>query len=169
MHPITALSILLILSPIIPLISSRSVRPVLTPGLLPDCWQHDDSPVFQPLVFKDCLDIIRHEIGRGLDPEIPLKFSRLPSLRPDIKLPVYWIGTGTAKCTVSIDVTKNGEGYDRTTFNDIKVAALRLARDCVIPGPHLGGVMKVGWRDMLGVAVAGVLRTENRTRVVDIE
>ena len=168
MYPITVL-LILITPPVIPLISSRSIRPVLAPGLPSSCWQHGDSPIFRPLVFKDCLDLIRHEIGHGRDLDLPLKFSRFPSLHPDIQLPVYWIGKGANKCTITIDVTKDGKEYDRTTFNDIKATATKVAKDCVIPGPHLGGMMKLGWRDVLAVAVSGVLQTANRTEVVDIE
>ena len=168
MYPITV-PLMLIFSPVIPLISSRSLRPVLAPSLTPSCWQHGDSPIFRPLVFKDCFDLIRHEIGRGRDPDLPLTFSRFPSLHPDIQLPVHWIGMGTNKCIITIDITKHGEEYDRTTFNDIKAMATKVAKDCVILGPHLGGMMKLGWRDVLAVAVSGVLPTANRTEIVDIE
>ncbi|KAL8727147.1 MAG: hypothetical protein Q9166_006243 [cf. Caloplaca sp. 2 TL-2023] len=154
-NPFHTLHILLTWSLIIFIIASGLfVHPTRAVGREPDCW--DPKGPFQPLIFRDCLDIINNEITRGEDPDVPLKFSRFTSQHPDIQLPARWFhrtGITNNKCVVGLDVGTDDVAYDRTTLNDIKRTALSIARECVIREPHLGGVVRLGWHNMLGVMV----------------
>ncbi|KAL8953685.1 MAG: hypothetical protein Q9222_000469 [Ikaeria aurantiellina] len=116
------------------------------------CW--DDPTKFRPLIFKDCIEVINNEITKGYDPNIPLKFSSDPELHPDVELPKYW-KRPNARCGVGVDFGPVLTGYDRTTLNDIKEAALSVAIECIIKPPHVGGYMQLGWEDKLGVLIAG--------------
>ncbi|KAL8851500.1 MAG: hypothetical protein Q9221_003600 [Calogaya cf. arnoldii] len=117
----------------------------------PHCWE--DTERFAPIVFKDCVDVIR-EITEGQDPHMPLKFSKDPSLHPDIELPKYW-SRGESKCGVGVDMAPDLGDYDRTTLNDIQKAARAAAVECIIKHPlHLGGFVEVGWHERLGVLIA---------------
>ncbi|KAI4266391.1 MAG: hypothetical protein L6R38_008778 [Xanthoria sp. 2 TBL-2021] len=118
----------------------------------PTCW--GDSTRFQPVVFRECFEIINHDIIQGYDPDEPLKFSFDASLQPDIQLPKYWIRTGV-NCGVGVDLAPGQEGYDRTSLRDIKAAAQAVAIQCVIPPPHAGGFVQLGWHNKLGVLISG--------------
>lgn len=118
----------------------------------PHCW--DDPTKFAPLIFKDCIDVINKEITKSHDPTIPLKFSRDPRLHPDIQLPKFWTH-GESKCGVGVDFEPGLQGYDRTTLEDVKMAARRVAVECIIGEPHLGGFVQVGWYGRLGVLITG--------------
>ncbi|KAL8678242.1 MAG: hypothetical protein Q9186_005389 [Xanthomendoza sp. 1 TL-2023] len=169
-HPFLALLTLLTYHLIIPITHTLSIQPhIFIPSLKPACWDHEDSPNFKPLVFRDCLDIIQHDVTRGHETDLPLKFSRSHSTHPDIKLPVYWIGKGGNKCMVAIDFGADDGGFDRTTMRDVKAAAASVARDCVIGDPHLGGLIRVGWHEKLRVMVAAVPSKRNVTADVESE
>lgn len=118
----------------------------------PTCW--DDPDLFAPVVFKDCIDVVNNEITKGRDPTVPLKFSKDPTLHPDITLPKYWT-RGDANCGVGVDFVPQMQGYDRTTLDDVQRAARAVAVECVIKEPHLGGFVQLGWNDRLGVLIAG--------------
>lgn len=74
---------------------------------------------------------------------------------------------------MGVDYASDDVGYDRTTLNDVKRAAMAIARDCVIGEPHRGGLVRLGWHDMLGVMIAGYrgppTRNPNRTESVESE
>lgn len=118
----------------------------------PTCW--DDPHRFAPIVFKDCIDVVNNEITKGHDPTVPLKFSKDPTVHPDIALPKYWT-RGASKCGVGVDFVPQMQGYDRTTLDDIQRAAREVAVECIIKEPYLGGFVEVGWYHRLGVLIAG--------------
>ena len=170
--PFFALTTLLTCTVIV--IASPLVHNVSTPTRVPDCW--DPQPYFHPLIFRDCIEIITHEITRGRDPDIPLKFSRFLSEQPDIRLPAVWrsrAGKTPNNCLISVDYASEGFGHDWTTLNDVKRAAMTVATECVIKEPHRGGALRLGWNNMLGVMIAGYMgpptRNENWTATVESE
>ncbi|KAL8935065.1 MAG: hypothetical protein Q9216_005599 [Gyalolechia sp. 2 TL-2023] len=118
----------------------------------PQCWDQDDR--FQPIVFRECVEIINNDIFEDYDPDEPLKFSFDPRFRPDIRLPKYWKRPGI-NCGVGVDLAPGLEGYDRTTLRDIKKAAQAVAVECVIKPPHTGGFVQLGWHNKLGVLMSG--------------
>ncbi len=126
----------------------------------PTCWNDDYH--FEPTVFRECMEIISNDIGRGYDIDEPFKFSFDPSFQPDIRLPKYWTRIGL-NCGVGVDLAPGLEGYDRTTLRDIKAAALAVAIECVIKPPHVGGYVQLGWHHKLGVLISG-RRTDVSTR-----
>ena len=147
------------------IIGSPLIRNISAYGHTPECW--DPEPRFPQLVFRDCLEIISRDITHGRDPDLPLKFSRFLSQDPDIRLPAVWrsrAGTARNRCLVTVDYAGDEVGWDRTTLNDIKRAAMAVAMQCVIEEPHLGGVLRLGWHDMLGVMVAGYTAPRTRSR-----
>ena len=157
---------------IILVIGSPLIHNISNYGHNPECW--DPEPRFPPLIFRECLEIMSHDITHGRDPDMPLKFSRFPFQEPDIRLPAAWLskaGANRNKCLVTVDYAGDEVGWDRTTLNDIKRAAMAIAMHCVIKEPHLGGVLRLGWHDMLGVMVAGYTAspTSSRNRTAMIE
>ncbi|KAI4223666.1 MAG: hypothetical protein L6R36_005253 [Xanthoria steineri] len=170
--PFLALTILLTYTVIV--IASPLVRNVSIPTRAPECW--DPQPYFHPLIFRDCIEIITHEITRGRDPDIPLKFSRFLSEQPDIRLPAVWrsrAGRTPNNCLISVEYASDGFGHDWTTLNDVKRAATAVATQCVIKEPHRGGVVRLGWNNMLGVMIAGYMgpptRNGNQTGTIESE
>ncbi|KAL8768504.1 MAG: hypothetical protein Q9209_005295 [Squamulea sp. 1 TL-2023] len=124
----------------------------------PVCW--DNPSLFRPIVFRRCNEVINNEITKHFNPNIPLKFSSDPNSHPDIHLPKYWKDEG-ANCGVGVDFAVGEEGYDRTTLGDIKAAARAVAIECVIKLPHLGGYIRIGWRNKLGVLITGKSKLSN--------
>lgn len=118
----------------------------------PTCW--DQITAFVPVIFRECIDIISHDITEGHDPEEVLKFSSNASFEPDIQLPKYWKRRGV-NCGVGVDLAPGLEGYDRTTLRDIQEAARAVAVACVIRPPHAGGFAQLGWHHKLGVLISG--------------
>ncbi|KAL8751519.1 MAG: hypothetical protein Q9184_006043 [Pyrenodesmia sp. 2 TL-2023] len=119
----------------------------------PTCW--DDTTRFLPIVFRECISIIRTDIiSTGHDPDQPLKFSHDPNYHPDIQLPRYWKRAGV-NCGVGLDFAPRLQGYDRTTLRDVEAAAMAVAVECVIKPPHTGGYVRLGWYDRLGVLISG--------------
>ncbi|KAL8924710.1 MAG: hypothetical protein Q9208_003900 [Pyrenodesmia sp. 3 TL-2023] len=125
---------------------------------IPTCWP--DTTRFHPITFRDCISVINTDITHThtphhqYDPDLPLKFSDDPTLHPDIQLPRYWKRVGV-NCGVGLDFAPTLRGYDRTTLRDIKAAAMAVAVECVIKPPHVGGYVRVGWYDKLGVLISG--------------
>ncbi|KAL8859966.1 MAG: hypothetical protein Q9178_003515 [Gyalolechia marmorata] len=128
--------------------------PVAAMVIAPECWP--GISMLQPIIFKECLDTINQELlPPGIDPNIPLKFSRDFRLNPDVSLPYFWKSQG-GNCVVGVDFERSLDGYDRTTLNDIKRVAMAIARKCVISPPHLGGIVEpVGWQRKLTVTMGG--------------
>ncbi|KAL8735927.1 MAG: hypothetical protein Q9166_000489 [cf. Caloplaca sp. 2 TL-2023] len=143
--------------------TSILVYEVVAEGTDPDCWP--TAHVLRPVIFKECLDIINKDlIPPRTDPNIPLKFSKDPKLQPDIMLPKQWTSrTETGNCVIGIDFERHVGGYDRTTLNDVKRAALAIAKKCVIKPPHLGGLVDpVGWQGKMAVMMGGFPPWESR-------
>ncbi|KAI4122252.1 MAG: hypothetical protein LQ338_005925 [Usnochroma carphineum] len=115
----------------------------------PKCW--DQRPVLRAAVFAQCRHII-HDIPVADDPDVPLKFSDDPAQRPDIKLPAVW-GSDNEYCHVGVHFRSGSTGYDRTTLHDIQGAAMAIALECVIKPPHLGGLVRLGWEELLVVTI----------------
>ncbi|KAL8815604.1 MAG: hypothetical protein Q9223_005274 [Gallowayella weberi] len=166
MHPLLALFIYCLL---IPITSARSLGLDFRPNLYPDCWEHADNPNFRPLVFRDCLSIIRNDVTRGREANLPLTFSRSRSAKPDIKLPAYWMRRDNNKCMVAVDAANDEVSYDTTTLSDVERAAESVARDCVIGDPHLGGMLRVGWKNNLRIMIAAVPPKKNGTGILESE
>ncbi|KAL8712590.1 MAG: hypothetical protein Q9220_003121 [cf. Caloplaca sp. 1 TL-2023] len=134
----------------------------------PRCWYPEVTE--QPLVFKNCNDIIMKDITRtdGLPPDIPLTFSRDSALRPDIQTPRSWVDVTKGNCAVGVDIPAALGGLDKTSLNDIRGAALAVAFHCVIQPPHLGGILQIGWGEKINVVVVafdrpGSIRLGNGT------
>lgn len=129
--------------------------PQVNPIYSPTCWGL--TPKLRPAVFAACRTIINRiptsSIGRGHDPDIPLKFSPDPSQHPDIELPAAW-GSGDNECNIALLFDAGtSDKYDRTTLRDVQLAALVIARECVIKSPHLGGLVELGWEKHMAVNV----------------
>ncbi|KAI4224528.1 MAG: hypothetical protein LQ349_007218, partial [Xanthoria aureola] len=126
-----------------------------------ECWP--GSSILSPTTFKECVDAISKSLTpRGADPDIPLKFSKDLKLNPDFTLPNFW-KSWNGDCIIGIDFERGVGGYDRTSLNDIKHAALAVARRCVIPPPHLGGtVHPLGWQGKLVVSIGGLRARADR-------
>ncbi|KAL8946196.1 MAG: hypothetical protein Q9222_007375 [Ikaeria aurantiellina] len=122
------------------------------------CWGPEHSN--QPLVFKECNDIIMKDITRTerFPADIPLTFSRDPDLRPDIKTPYSWLDKEQGNCVIGVDIPAAIGGIEKTSLKDVKSAALAIAVDCVIQPPHLGGIVQVGWQEKLNVVVVSFER-----------
>ncbi|KAI4219525.1 MAG: hypothetical protein LQ349_008329, partial [Xanthoria aureola] len=132
------------------------------PRLRNSHWEcFDDPRKFAPVIFRDCIDVINHEVTRRYDPTVPLKFSQDPNLHPDIRLPHFW-SRAEHKCGVGIDLASHVHEYDRTTLEDIQTVARAVAVECIIKGPHLGGFTTTGWYQRLGVFIAGPSPRLNR-------
>ncbi|KAL8680334.1 MAG: hypothetical protein Q9186_003455 [Xanthomendoza sp. 1 TL-2023] len=116
------------------------------------CWE--DLTRFRPIVFRTCNDVIKTEITRGVDADVPFKFSKDPNQHPDIRLPVYWKAQDNS-CGVGLDMAPGSEGWDRTTMRDIAAAAQVVAIQCIIKPPHVGGYIQVGWHDKLAIMITG--------------
>ncbi|KAL8775655.1 MAG: hypothetical protein Q9209_000151 [Squamulea sp. 1 TL-2023] len=127
------------------------------------CWAPEASP--RRLIFKECKDIILHQIDqtrdfsrRPFDPALPLTFSRDRDPRPDIRTPKTWFDeTGQGDCLIGVDIPRHLGGSDKTSLDDIKAAAMTIAVECVIQDPrHLGGVMQLGWANKLTVLLTSI-------------
>ena len=72
---------------------------------------------------------------------------------------------------MGVDFEPELQGYDRTTLQDVKMAARRVAVDCIIGEPHLGGFVQLGWYGRLGVLITGAsprLGTKVENGTVDV-
>ncbi|KAI4148473.1 MAG: hypothetical protein LQ341_001564 [Variospora aurantia] len=130
---------------------SVAAIPAIRAGV-PTCW--NDHSRFQPVIFRECMEIINNDITEGYDPDLPLKFSVDPVYHPDIELPKFWKRVGV-DCGVGLSLAPRQEGYDYTRLRDIKDAARAIAVECVIRPPHAGGFIPLGWHDKLGVLISG--------------
>jgi hypothetical protein len=134
----------------------------------PSCWPDDEST--NPLIFRECLDIINQEVTRGHDPNLPLKFSQDSSLEPDILLPMSWLGGRTSNCIVGLAFAPDRTGYDRVRMLDVQRAATALGVECVIKPPHRGGIVQIGWFDKMGLVLVSeepLKRKKNKTLSID--
>ena len=128
----------------------------------PRCWNADMSP--RPIVFRDCNEIIVHGIGttsdrsrRPFDPSRPLIFSRDRGLGPDVRTPKTWYDEAReTSCLIGVDIPSHLGGSDKTSLDDIKMAAMAIAVECVIKPPHLGGILQIGWAHKLNVVVTSM-------------
>ena len=134
-----------------PITTAAAATPIIRTGI-PTCWE--DHTRFTPVTFRDCVSVINREIIKDHDPNKPLKFSKDPSVHPDIQLPKYWVRDGV-NCGIAVDLASESEGYDVTTLRDIKDAALAIAYECVIKPPHAGGFVELGRHRKLGVLISG--------------
>lgn len=142
------------------IICSNSRYPAAAQGPSLNCWPA--TPSLHPVIFKECLDIISKIISPGTESDIPLKFSTDPRQRPEFLLPKYW-DSKPENCVLAVDFKKGVDGYDRTTMNDIKYAALAIAKRCVINSPHLGGIITpIGWQKKLEIMVGGFDQQRNK-------
>lgn len=130
----------------------NATRNLIANNIDTECWP--ETSTLGPVIFKDCIETINQSlVPPGADPNIPLKFSKDLRLHPDHLLPNFW-RSRDGDCIIGIDFEAKVGGYDRTSLNDIKRAALAIARQCVIPPPHRGGIVyPLGWQGKLGVTV----------------
>ncbi|KAL8988126.1 MAG: hypothetical protein Q9177_002748 [Variospora cf. flavescens] len=127
----------------------------------PTCYP-PEQPLIRPAIFSECWDIIREiPTSSTFDPGIPLKFSPDPARRPDIRLPAAWT-FGKENCDVGLQFNPGASGDDRTSLYDVQSAAKAVAIQCVIKPPHLGGVMVVGWKNLMAVNVLNLAQSLRR-------
>lgn len=132
----------------------------------PHCWGHADAG--PTLTYRDCLNVINQQVIRGRDLDIPVKFSRDPTINPDVILPISW-ASRTGDCFVGLDFAPGGGGYDRTSWRDIQRAAQAIGVLCVIKEPHRGGIIQIGWYDNLALVLLApppALNDKNRTLAI---
>lgn len=131
---------------------------------VPRCWRPEVSP--KPLIFRECKEIIVHQIGltydasrRPFDPSLPLIFSRDRVPRPDIRTPKTWFNheIEESSCLIGVDIPSHRGGSDKTSLHDIKTAAMAIAVDCVIQSPHLGGILQIGWANKINVVITSMM------------
>lgn len=132
---------------------------------VPRCWAPEVSP--KPLIFRECNEIIVHQIGqtydpsrrRPFDPSLPLIFSRDRVPRPDVRTPKTWYNyeIEDSSCLIGVDIPSHQGGSDKTSLQDIKMAAMEIAVECVIKSPHLGGILQIGWANKINVVITSMM------------
>ncbi len=75
------------------------------------------------------------------------------ALEPDVRTPKTWSG---GDCLVGVDIPSHQGGSDKTSINDIRMAAMAIAMHCVIKPPHLGGILQVGWATKINVVLTSL-------------
>ncbi len=111
------------------------------------CFLEDENP---SLVYFDCLNLIRNQLGFPHDPSLPMTFSRVPNAM--ILLPYAKISR-TGNCAVVIGIRDDTLKAEIETFENVKKAALDVAVNCVIKKPHHGGWKWAGRHGNLFVSV----------------
>ncbi|KAL8916261.1 MAG: hypothetical protein Q9208_008616 [Pyrenodesmia sp. 3 TL-2023] len=106
-----------------------------------------------PLVYFDCLKLIREQLGIGHPDTTPMTFS--PDPRLAMVLIPYAKVSRTGNCNVVLGLRDQSLRSEFETWENVKNAALALARYCVIATPHMGGWMWVGQSGNLLVSVLG--------------
>ncbi|KAI4184940.1 MAG: hypothetical protein LQ346_006012 [Caloplaca aetnensis] len=111
------------------------------------CFTQDGNP---SLVYFDCLNLIRNQLGFPHDPALPMTFGRHHHAM--ILIP-YAKVSRTGNCAVVIGIRDDMLKVEIETFENVKKAALDVAVDCVIKEPHKGGWKWVGRDGNLFVSV----------------
>ena len=114
------------------------------------CWTPEQTS--ETLVFRDCLETIGKDIVPGREADRPFKFSHDASKRPDIRLPASWIAE-PGHCLLGINFLPGETGSDFYTLTDLRQVARALAIQCVIQPPHVGGVVRIGWYNKMGLTL----------------
>ncbi|KAL9029204.1 MAG: hypothetical protein Q9196_002525 [Gyalolechia fulgens] len=145
------LLLLSLLTTLVPRCTSASslnttIGPLRTFG---SCWTTPGPAV----TYRDCLDVIRNQLGRPYDPDERLTFSFQRSAT--IIIP-YAKTSKHGNCNVVLGI-KNSKlmVIERDTFRNIIRVALDIAARCVIRPPHLGGHGWAGEGGNLFVSILG--------------
>ncbi|KAL8691471.1 MAG: hypothetical protein Q9218_003315 [Villophora microphyllina] len=97
------------------------------------------DPPMHPLLFHDCVTLIRSRLGFPHNDDELLSFSRRSSA--NIHLP-YLVRSNTGNCQIFVTIGDDRLNTITTTFRKIKAEAVSVAVECVVRGDHLGGF---GW------------------------
>ncbi|KAL8761890.1 MAG: hypothetical protein Q9184_002021, partial [Pyrenodesmia sp. 2 TL-2023] len=95
-----------------------------------------------PLVYFDCLKLIREQLGIGHPSTLPMTFGSDP--RSSMVLIPYAKVSRTGNCNVVLGLRDGSLNPELETWENVRSAALAVARDCVIGTPHTGGWKWVG-------------------------
>ena len=74
---------------------------------------------------------------------------------------------------MGIDIPNAVGLSDKTSLQDIKLAAQSIAKECVIKSLHLGGTLQIGWQNKLQVIIVSkdvphVMGTKGNNSMVEI-
>ncbi|KAI4286800.1 MAG: hypothetical protein L6R35_003945 [Caloplaca aegaea] len=121
-----------------------------TPGLSAsyECWR---SPGVS-LVYRDCVELIRYQLGFPHDPTVPMTFSRKKEAM--ILIPYAKISP-RGNCNIVLGIRGNTLGTEVEKWENIKEVALEIAISCVIKEPHGGGYAWMGEQNNLLVSMVG--------------
>ncbi|KAL8971787.1 MAG: hypothetical protein Q9197_003097 [Variospora fuerteventurae] len=121
-----------------------------TPGLSAsyECWR---SPGVS-LVYRDCVELIRHQLGFPHDPTVPMTFSRKKEAM--ILIP-YAKFSPRGNCNIVLGMRGDSLETEVEKWENIKQVALGIAISCVIKEPHRGGYAWMGAHNNLLVSMIG--------------
>ncbi|KAI4119553.1 MAG: hypothetical protein LQ345_000550 [Seirophora villosa] len=97
-----------------------------------ECWR----PPGVSLVYRDCVELIRHRLGVPHDPTVPMSFSRNKGAM--ILIP-YAKTSPRGNCNVVLGIRDDTLETEVEKWENIKRMALEIALMCVIREPHRGG------------------------------
>ncbi|KAL9016810.1 MAG: hypothetical protein Q9185_005854 [Variospora sp. 1 TL-2023] len=131
-------------------LTAASPSNLTTPGLRAsyECWH---SPGVS-LVYRDCVQLIRYQLGFPHDPTVPMTFSRKKEAM--ILIP-YAKNSPRGNCNIVLGIRGDSLGTEVEKWENIKQAALEIAISCVIKEPHRGGYAWMGEHNNLLVSMVG--------------
>ncbi|KAI4167085.1 MAG: hypothetical protein LQ343_007489 [Gyalolechia ehrenbergii] len=113
------------------------------------CWTGSKAPV----TYRDCLDVIRNQLGRPYDPDETLTFSLQRSAT--IIIP-YAKVSKHGNCNIVLGIKGDRLAVvEKDTFRNVIGVALDVAVKCIIRPPHLGGFGWAGEGGKLFVSIIG--------------
>ncbi|KAI4093110.1 MAG: hypothetical protein LQ344_003093 [Seirophora lacunosa] len=113
-----------------------------------ECWR----PPGVSLVYRDCVELIRHRLGVPHDPTVPMSFSRNKGAM--ILIP-YAKTSPRGNCNVVLGIRDDTLETEVEKWENIKRVALEIALKCVIQEPHRGGYAWMGLHNNLLVTMIG--------------
>ncbi|KAL8960035.1 MAG: hypothetical protein Q9193_003194 [Seirophora villosa] len=147
-----SLSVFLVSLPIVLFTIFTAAAPsnITTSGLSAnyECWR----PPGVSLVYRDCVELIRHRLGFPHDPTVPMSFSRRQGAM--ILIP-YAKTSPRGNCNVVLGIRGDTLDTEVEKWENIKRVALEIALMCVIHEPHRGGYAWMGLHNNLLVSMIG--------------
>ena len=129
------------------------------------CWNQRKSRI-KPALWEDCRAIAEglHKFG---PPGRPWVFGTENKPGFDFVLPMV-MGVDTCKVRL-LPLSIGPHVQDSFTPRYLSHQINRLAQMCIVPGPHLGGEGGIGGKDVIGLAVGGIIspRTINDPLVIE--
>ena len=123
------------------------------------CWNQRRSRI-RPALWEDCRAVAEglHSFG---PPGRPWIFGTEDVPGVDFVLPMA-MGVDTCKVRL-LPLSMGPDINDTFTPRYLSHQINRLARMCVVPGPHLGGEGGIGGKDVIGLAVGGIIAPKTTT------